>query len=137
MCFLPPTGKTSFTAIQNVYLFILLSLATLSFKIKDSWKNSENVSSTCSRSLTDLVQATVPLLFGTTIDALLGGGRQQLHGAGPSDNNARPFGQTVEYTVPSIRNIQKCSYTDKNTVQIQNVNTHKANQYNTCNLRRP
>jgi len=74
----------------------------------------------------------VPLLFGTTIDALLGGGRQQLHAAGPSDNNARPFSQTVEYTVPCIRNIRKCSYTDKNTdknkVQTQHVNMYKANQ---------
>jgi hypothetical protein len=30
------------------------------------------------------------------MDALLGGGRLQLHAAGPSDNNARPFGQTVD-----------------------------------------
>lgn len=99
VCFLPSTGKTNFTATQNVYcmyLFSLLSSATVSFKIKDSWKNSENVSSKCSCSLNDRVRATVPLLFGTTIDALLGGGRQQLHAAGPSDNNARPFGQTVD-----------------------------------------
>ena len=82
----------------------------------------------------------MPLLFGTTIDALLRGGRQQLEAAGTSDNNARPFDQTVQYTVSCIRNIQKCSYidksTDKNKVQIQNVNTYKANQYNTCNLRK-
>jgi len=83
----------------------LLSPAKISFKIKDSWKKSENVSSKCSRSLTDPVRPTVPLLFRTTIDALLGGVRHQLQAASPSDNNARPFGQTVEYTVSCLRNI--------------------------------
>ena len=90
--------------------------------------------------LTDRIWSTVPLLFGTTVDALLGGERHQLQAAGPSDNNARPFAQTVEYTVSCIRNIHWCSYTDKktdkNTVQIQNVNIYKANQYNTCNIRK-
>ena len=118
-----------------MYLFILLSQATVSFKIKDGWKNRENVSSRCSCFLTGRVRATGPLLFKTTIDALLGGDRQQLRAACPSDNNARPFGKTIEYTVPCIRDIQKCSYTDKNGVQIQNADTHKANRYNTCNLR--
>jgi hypothetical protein len=116
-----------------VYVFILLSPPTVSVKIKGKWKNSKNVSSKCSCSLNDRLPATVPLLFWTTIDALLRGGRQQLEAAGTSDNNARPFGQTVKYTVSCISKIQKCSYTDKNTdtnkVQIQNVNTYKANQY--------
>ena len=123
-CFFPPlTNKPSFTAIQNVYVcnvcmnvcMCLLSPETISFKIKDSWKNSESVSSKCSFSLTYRVRPTVPLLFRTTIDALLGGDRHQLQAAGPSDNNARPFSQTVENTVPCIRNIQRCSYTDKST----------------------
>jgi hypothetical protein len=140
VCFLSWTDKPSFTATLNIYISIYFTFTCeISFKIKHSWKNSENVSSKCS--LTGRVRATVPLLLKTTIDALLGGGHQQLQAACPSDNNARPFGQTVEYTVPCIpiTSIQKCSYTDKNTdnkVEIQNVDTYKANQYNICILRR-
>jgi len=140
VCLLPLTDKPSFTAIQNVYVCIYFHRRQSASKSKTDGRRAKMFLPKCSCSLTDLVRPTVPLLFGTTIDALLGGGRHQLQATAPSDNNARPFGQTVKYTVSCISNILWCSYTDKNTdkntVQIQNVNIYKANQYNTCNLRK-